>query len=73
MPKIELDSTTQVVEAPENNFKQHRHQLFLAGGISNCLNWQNKMIDELVNYPELTIFNPRRKAFPMDDADAAEE
>jgi hypothetical protein len=37
--------------------------LFLAGGISNCPNWQNKIIEELKDIDNLTIFNPRRCEF----------
>lgn len=44
--------------------------LFLGGGITNCANWQNEMC-QLLKDTDLTILNPRRKHFPMDDPNAA--
>lgn len=46
--------------------------LFLGGGITNCANWQQEMC-QLLNDTNLTVLNPRRKHFPMDDPSAAEE
>lgn len=46
--------------------------LFLGGGITNCANWQQEMC-QLLKDTNLTILNPRRKHFPMDDPNAAEE
>lgn len=68
-----------IIEAPKEIYSiQNKHNLkvFLAGGISNCPNWQEEMIDLIDRYyydNELTIYNPRRKKFPMDDPNAAEE
>lgn len=48
--------------------------IFLAGGISGVKDdWQAKAVLELADIELLTIFNPRRKNFPMDDPTAAEE
>lgn len=44
--------------------------LFLGGGITNCINWQNEMC-QLLKDTDLTILNPRRQNFPMDDPNAA--
>ena len=63
-----------IIEAPNevysiknnNNFK-----LFLAGGITNCELWQNDIIKLLKDKEELTIYNPRRKNFPINDPSAA--
>jgi hypothetical protein len=46
--------------------------LFLGGGITNCANWQNEMC-QMLKDTNLTILNPRRKNFPMDDPNAANE
>lgn len=53
--------------------------LFLGGGISNCVNWQDKMVELLSGWPqpgatgpELVLLNPRRKHFPMDDPSATD-
>jgi hypothetical protein len=43
-----------------------RPSLFLAGGISNCPNWQLEMIDLLQPLPtEWLVLNPRRADFPV--------
>lgn len=50
--------------------------LFFAGGITNCPNWQKELLDLLapqLKDNNLTIFNPRRENFPIDDPNAAEE
>lgn len=60
------------VEAPDPELKWPI--LFLAGGISNCPNWQGELVDhlEVMDLP-LTVCNPRRENFPMDDPSAAAE
>jgi hypothetical protein len=45
-------------------------KLFLAGGITGCPNWQQTMVNSL-RYTTLTLLNPRRKNFPIDDPGAA--
>jgi len=65
-----------VIEAPNEVYSvesTHNVKLFLAGGISNCPDWQSEMIKEFDDFQALTIYNPRRKDFPMDDPKAAEE
>ena len=48
--------------------------IFLGGGISDCPDWQQeltkKFASEFINEP-VTILNPRRANFPMDDPTAA--
>lgn len=39
--------------------------VFLAGGISNCPDWQTEVIDELSDIMYLTLLNPRREAFDL--------
>ena len=48
-------------------------KLFLAGGITNCPDWQADLIKDIKNIPNLTIYNPRRKNFPIGDLNAAEQ
>lgn len=51
--------------------------LFLAGGITNCPDWQSNLIHkleyEMGEQENLIIYNPRRKNFPIGDQTAAEE
>jgi hypothetical protein len=46
--------------------------LFLAGGITGCPDWQAEIVDRLSDIEDLTILNPRRADFPIDDPSAAE-
>ena len=50
-------------------------KLFLAGGITNCDDWQSKVIDELnaFSLDDLMIFNPRRKHFDVSDKNASQK
>lgn len=43
--------------------------IFLAGGITDCPDWQSKIV-ELLGDVECTVLNPRRANFPMGDPDA---
>ncbi len=64
----------RVIAAPEKYdelFKDKNKYIFcfLAGGITNCWDWQSEVIESLShreydeNDPELIIFNPRRRDF----------
>ena len=48
---------------------------FLAGGITQCSDWQSEVIKELKKYDaeHLVVFNPRRENFPIHDPNASEE
>lgn len=47
--------------------------VFLAGGITNCPDFQSEICDKLKGHPDdLIVFNPRRANFPMHDPSAAE-
>lgn len=48
-------------------------KVFLGGGISNCPDWQQDMIDKL-NHADnkLVLFNPRRESFDITDQSASE-
>lgn len=48
--------------------------VFLAGGITNCPEWQDEVIEKLLaRNLKGTTLNPRRKNFPIHDPNAAEE
>jgi hypothetical protein len=57
------------IECP-NKTKSFKPSVFLAGGITNCPQWQIKLI-ELIKDLNLIVFNPRRKVFPIDDPNEA--
>ena len=48
-------------------------KLFLAGGITNCPDWQAEIIELLKEEYDLTMYNPRRKNFPINDPTASEQ
>jgi len=50
--------------------------VFLAGGITSCYNWQDKVIETLYEHPDLAdlvIFNPRRDNFDIEERGATYE
>jgi hypothetical protein len=47
--------------------------LFLAGGITNCPNWQQDLIELLKDERDLIVYNPRRANFPIHDPNAAKK
>ena len=61
----------QCIEAISNE-KPKFTSVFLAGGITNCPDWQSEVVDSLKN-TDITIFNPRRKNFPIHDPNASFE
>ena len=66
----------KIIAAPEQYEKQERDiLLFLAGGITNCPDWQKEVIAllEKVNPSDLVVFNPRRDNFPIHDPNVAKE
>jgi hypothetical protein len=65
-----------IIEAPNEVYSleaSSNKKLFLAGGISDCPDWQEEVIERIKDYRGLTIYNPRRKLFPIHDINAAEE
>ena len=65
-----------IIEAPNEVYSiqnQNNIKLFLAGGITNCPDWQNELIELIRHADNLTIYNPRRANFPINNPDAAEE
>ena len=65
----------KVITAPETyELSGDETGVFLAGGITDCDNWQSEVIDVLEDhlfYSEPVIFNPRRENFPINDKSAA--
>jgi len=45
--------------------------VFMAGGITNCPDWQSDLANKLAGTENLTLINPRRKDFPIHDPKAA--
>lgn len=66
---IIIESPNEIYSLDNNENKK----LFLAGGITDCPDWQSTIINDLKNIPNITIYNPRRKKFPMDNPYAAEQ
>ncbi len=63
----------QYIEAPDQSKAALYPSVFLAGGITNCPNWQKELITYLDEADiRITVFNPRRDNFPIDDPLAAQ-
>ena len=60
------------IEAPTEQFPITGKSIFLAGGITNCPDWQQEM-RELLADTDLVLLNPRRKDFPIGNPDAAHQ
>lgn len=58
------------IESPEI-YKGGKKSLFLAGGITNCPDWQELMRKALID-TDIVLLNPRRYDFPIGDPNAAE-
>ena len=55
----------KIIECP-NVGENADYNLFLAGGITNCPDWQSELIKKLKNLKldyNLNVYNPRRKIF----------
>ena len=63
----------EYIESPENFVKTYDSKaLFLAGGITNCPDWQSEIVD-LLRSSDIAILNPRRKKFSIDNQGASKE
>jgi hypothetical protein len=60
---IIIESPTEVYSVENNN----NLKVFLAGGITGCENWQAYAISELQDIPGITLYNPRRKTFNINN------
>lgn len=66
----------KVITAPLDYIKKENEiTCFLAGGITNCWEWQDEVIKTLnnINLPNLVVFNPRQKFFDIKNPDAADD
>lgn len=62
------------LEAPE--FVDHDPsfvKIFLAGGITNCPDWQSTAALFFADYHNVTVMNPRRADFDLSDSNAAKQ
>jgi hypothetical protein len=62
---------SKYIEALEE-FDGQGNAIFCAGGISNCPDWQSKMVELLKPSPWI-ILNPRRANFPIDNPNASKQ
>lgn len=66
----------KIVEAPNDYYSiesAHATKIFLAGGITNCPDWQSEVVAALEADPtDAIVYNPRRKDFPIGDPSASE-
>jgi len=59
------------IESPDNSRTMpHEYSIFMAGGITGCPDWQREMTT-LLKDVNITLFNPRRKDFPIHDPSAS--
>lgn len=61
------------VEAINDFTKLPRPWVFMAGGITNCVDWQQDLNCKLADVYAGTLINPRRVDFPIGDPGAAAE
>lgn len=69
-----------IITAPNEMYSvknSNNIKLFLAGSITGAEPWQTSMIDSIQKRPALsdnvlTVYNPRRENFPMDDKSESE-
>lgn len=63
------------IEAPNyvklNNNEAELPKIFLGGGITNCKDWQNDLVQEIDDL-DCVIYNPRRKSFDIKDPTQSE-
>jgi len=66
----------EIIEATNQSIENNKIKIFLAGGITNCPDWQKIIIDKIkhtsnpyqkTSLKNVTIFNPRRENFPIED------
>jgi hypothetical protein len=64
----------KIIEAPNKYTpKENEISFFLGGGITDCSDWQAELIELLKDVPDVVLYNPRRKNFPIKDPNAAQE
>ena len=60
------------IESPEIFTNTEERAIFLAGGITNCPDWQSE-IKTFLKKSNIVLLNPRRKNFTIDDKKASEK
>lgn len=68
----------KVVTAINEDYSIESHlfpSVFLAGGITNCPDWQSEAIERFksIEAYSFTLYNPRRENFPINDPSASEQ
>lgn len=66
----------QIIKAPNEVYSAYVRnsiKIFLAGGITNCPDWQSYVVGELSDIPNLTIYNPRRSEIKLGDRKVLEQ
>ena len=59
----------QIITAPSIEIPKFI-SVFLAGGITNCKEWQKVVIEEL-KFEDISLFNPRQEHFDVSDKNAS--
>ena len=59
------------IEAPDERMPSGE-SVFLAGGITDCRDWQQEVVRELTD-TDLVIFNPRRSVWPSDPREVKQQ
>ncbi len=59
----------QIITAPNIEIPKFT-SVFLAGGITNCKEWQKVVIEEL-KFEDISLFNPRQEYFDVSDKNAS--
>lgn len=62
----------QYLEAPSEEKSTYKDKVFLAGTITGAEQWQNYVIEGIMDLP-ITIFNPRRKSFDVSKKDESKK
>lgn len=60
------------IQSPDEYTLDNSISVFLAGGISNCFDWQYELV-KMLSDTKLTIINPRRKDFDVNNKLLAKE
>lgn len=70
---MEVKTIHQYIECPLVPIIKNKNYpaVFLAGGITGCEEWQEKVRNSIIE--DCVLLNPRRKDFPIKDPFAAEE
>lgn len=64
-----MNNMAQVITAPSIEIPMFT-SVFLAGGITNCKEWQKEVIENL-EYEDVSLFNPRQEHFDVSDKTAS--